>query len=204
MYKLCKRAFDIFFSIFIIIFLSPIFLIIIISILLFSPGKVIYKQNRVGKDGKIFKMYKFRTMVNNADKILDELLNSNKEAKKEYENFAKLKNDPRIIPVVGKFLRKYSLDEFPQFFNVLRGDMSIVGPRPVSEYEFNTFYIDHKDIFSLKPGITGLWQVSGRNDLSYNQRINLDLEYLNNRSIFLDFKIILKTIKVMLYPTGAY
>jgi len=202
--RLIKRAFDIIFSLFFIILFSPLYILIALIIKLTSKGPIIYKHKRIGKDGKIIEIYKFRTMYENADKILEDLLKKDENLKKEWERNYKLKNDPRITPI-GKFLRKFSLDELPQFFNVLKGDMSVVGPRPVVKEELEKFYGDYKKFYlAVKPGITGFWQVSGRSNTTYEDRVKFDTIYVVNWSLWLDLIIILKTLKVVIKNEGAY
>jgi len=199
-----KRIFDIVFSIFAIIITLPLFIIIALLIKLTDGGNIIYVHERIGKGGKKFKVLKFRSMYMNADKKLEEILKNNPKAKEEWEKTFKLKNDPRITPI-GKFLRKTSLDELPQFINVLKGDMSIVGPRPVVEEELKKYYKDKAELYkSIKPGITGYWQVEGRSDTDYNERIKMDEYYIKNRSFLMDLKIIIKTIKIMITGKSAY
>jgi exopolysaccharide biosynthesis polyprenyl glycosylphosphotransferase len=182
-----------------LILFSPLFIIIAILIKLDSEGPIFYKHLRVGRYGKPFYLWKFRTMYKDADKILDKY----PELKKEFEKEFKLKNDPRVTRI-GKFLRKFSLDEIPQIFNILKGEMSIVGPRPVTFKELEK-YGEYKDeVLRVKPGLTGLWQVSGRSDLDYARRIALDLYYIQNWSLLLDIKIILKTIPAVFFGKGAY
>jgi len=198
------RLFDIIIALLALILFSPLMLIIALIIKFYDKGPIIFKQKRVGKNGKIFYIYKFRTMYPDAENRLKELLNKDPELRKEwYENF-KLKNDPRITPI-GKFLRKTSLDELPQFFNVLKGDMSIVGPRPVTKEELELHYKDKTKYYvKVKPGITGYWQVEARGDESkYEDRVNMDIWYIKHRNFFLDIKIILKTILVMLKGKGS-
>lgn len=195
--------FDKFFSIFAIIIVSPI-LLIISGLIIFKDGfPVLFKQDRVGKNGKIFKIYKFRTMIKNAE----ELLKSDSELYKEYvRNGYKIdaSKDPRILPF-GHFLRSSSLDELPQFFNVLKNEMSVVGPRPVVKEEVDDLYGSQKQIYlSLKPGVTGLWQVSGRSNIKDSERVELDIKYSKTKNLYLDIKIILKTISEVLKRTGAY
>ena len=200
-----KRPFDILFSTLAIIVFSPVMLIIALAIKLTDGGSVIYKQRRIGKNGEEFTIYKFRTMYMDSDERLRELLRNNPELREEWNKCFKLKNDPRITPI-GRILRKTSLDELPQFFNVLKGDMSIVGPRPVVKEELERFYKE-KAIFykSVKPGITGFWQVECRSDVEdYEERVKMDEWYVKNQSFLFDMKIILKTIKVMLTGKGAY
>lgn len=182
-----------------LIVFSPLFLIIAILIKLDSPGPIFYKHLRAGRYGKPFYLWKFRTMYKDADKILDKY----PELKKEFEKEFKLKNDPRVTKV-GKFLRKFSLDEIPQIFNILKGEMSVVGPRPVTFKELEKYGEYAEEILRVKPGLTGLWQVSGRSDVDYSQRIKFDLYYIQNWSILLDIKIILKTIPSVLFGKGAY
>ncbi|ACK42171.1 MULTISPECIES: sugar transferase [Dictyoglomus] len=182
-----------------LILFSPLFLIIALLIKLDSPGPIFYKHLRAGRYGKPFYLWKFRTMYKDADKILDKY----PELKREFEKEFKLKNDPRVTKV-GKFLRKFSLDEIPQIFNILKGEMSVVGPRPVTFKELEKYGEYAEEILRVKPGLTGLWQVSGRSDVDYSQRIKFDLYYIQNWSILLDIKIILKTIPSVLLGKGAY
>ena len=186
------------------ILLLPFFLILIfilaIYILIIDGRPVFYLTERAGKNMKKFKMIKLRTMRKDADKILDEIL-KDENLKREYDLYKKLKSDPRLIKG-GLFIRKHSLDELPQIFNILKGDMSFVGPRPYLENEIDENF--PKEIFNVKPGLTGLWQVLGRNELTFEERVKLDLEYVKNLNFFLDLKILLKTIKEIIYPHGAY
>lgn len=183
---------------------SPLFLIIALAVRLSSPGKIIYSHKRVGRNGKIFACYKFRTMFSDADERLEDLLASDPELHAEWLASRKLKEDPRITPV-GKFLRKTSLDELPQFWNVIKGDLSVVGPRPLVPAEVAE-YLGEKaqKILSVRPGLTCIWQVSGRNDTSYITRIHLDEVYVDNKSFWLDLKLIMQTVPCMLFPKGAY
>ena len=200
-----KRPFDLIFSLLAILLLGPIMLFIAILIKIKDRGPVFYTHERVGYKGKKIKVLKFRSMYPDADKRLKEILEKDPKAREEWEKTFKLKNDPRVTPI-GKFLRKTSLDELPQFFNVLKGDMSIVGPRPVVEEELKKYYKEKAEIYkSVKPGITGYWQVEGRSDVEdYEERVRMDEWYVKNQSFWLDVKIILKTIKVMLTGKGAY
>ena len=204
-YKSSKRVFDIVFSIAIIIFCFPIFFILSILIKLGSRGPIFYSQSRLGKNKKPFKCIKFRTMSEEADDILKNLLIENEDLRDEFQKTQKLKNDPRITPF-GKFLRRTSLDELPQFINVVLGQMSIIGPRPIVKEEQNRYDKNLNEVFSIKPGITGLWQVSGRNNLSYERRVMLDLIYARNRNFYMDLNILIRTIGVVLLPLdrGAY
>jgi len=199
-----KRVFDVVFSVFALIITLPITIPIVLIIKLTDGGNIIYGHERVGKDGEKFKVLKFRSMYMDADKKLKEILENDPKAKEEWEKTFKLKNDPRITPI-GKFLRKTSLDELPQFINVLKGEMSVVGPRPVVEEELIKYYKEKADLYkSVKPGVTGYWQVEGRSDTDYDERIKMDEYYIKNQSFLFDLKIILKTIKVMITRKGAY
>lgn len=189
------------------IFVLPLVLLlhffIYIAIKMDSKGKVLYKQKRIAKEGRLFNCYKYRTMYEGQDKLLSEYLLKNPHEVAHYKEYHKYKNDPRITKV-GNFLRKTSLDELPQFFNVLRGDMSLIGPRPYMPSEEDSIQKEHKNIIiKVKPGITGLWQVSGRNNLTFEQRVNLDIWYIQNWSLWMDFVIFMKTIKVVLIKVGA-
>lgn len=199
-YRFIKRLFDFLASLIAVVILSPIFLIIAIAIKINDPhGPVFYTQERVGKDGRRFRMFKFRSMVTNADELLEKLKEQN-----EIEGaMFKMKNDPRITKV-GRFIRKYSLDELPQLLNVVGGSMSIVGPRPPLPYEVDQYTDYDKQRLMVKPGATGMWQVGGRNALNFDQMVTLDLTYINERSIWLDLKIMFETIKVMIKPNAAY
>lgn len=203
-HKPLKRAFDIIFSLMVLLFFFPIFLIIALTVKLSSRGPIFYAHERLGRGGVPFPCYKFRTMYSNADERLQELLENSPSIKKEWEESYKLKNDPRITPI-GKFLRKSSLDELPQFWNVLKGDLSVVGPRPVVQQEMQKHFGEKAMvILSIRPGLTGIWQVSGRNDTAYSQRIQLDEMYVDTQSLLLDLKLIAKTIPAMLSSRGAY
>lgn len=161
-----------------------------------SPGPIFYKQERIGQNGRRFYMYKFRSMVLNADDLKKDLMAQNRI--KDGMMF-KVKDDPRIIPGIGEFIRKTSLDEFPQFFNVVLGDMSLVGTRPPTVDEWEKYQLEHRIRMAIKPGITGLWQTSGRSKITdFNKVIEYDTQYINNWSLLLDIKILLKTIKVLL------
>ena len=203
-HRAIKRIFDILFSLSILVLFFPVFAIIALIVAVTSKGPIVYAHNRIGRGGKKFGCYKFRSMYFDADKRLQELLKNNPDLEKEWENNFKLKNDPRITPI-GSFLRKTSLDEFPQFWNVLKGDLSVVGPRPVIQDEIVKYYGDKAaKVLSIRPGLTGLWQVSGRSNTSYDVRVLLDEEYINKQSLALDIKLVLKTIPAMLTSRGAY
>ncbi|WP_429884101.1 sugar transferase [Geobacillus stearothermophilus] len=199
-YLIAKRIMDICGALIGLICLSWLFLIVAVLIKLEDPkGPVFFKQVRVGKDGKEFYMYKFRSMVTNAEELLESLLPLNETTGAMF----KMKNDPRVTKI-GKFIRKTSIDELPQLWNVLKGDMSLVGPRPPLPREVAQYTEYDKQRLLVTPGCTGLWQVSGRNDLGFNEMVELDLKYIRERSILYDLKIILKTIKIMIKPNSAY
>ena len=202
-YLVIKRTFDIICGLIGVLILIPISIIIKIIYICnkdFSP--IFFTQNRIGKNGKEFKFYKYRSMVANADEILFRMLKEDKEIAKEYKKNKKLKNDPRITKV-GKFLRKTSLDELPQLINVLKGDMSIIGNRPYLPREKEDMGEYYDDIVKTKPGITGYWQVSGRSDLSFKKRLELEQFYSNQISLKLDIKIFFKTFQVVFLKKGA-
>ena len=182
----------------------PAFLLIALLIKVTSPGPVFYKANRLGRDGKEFLAFKFRTMVTDADQTLHGYLEEHPECRSEWERTQKLRADPRVTRL-GSWLRKTSLDELPQLWNVIRGEMSLVGPRPIVKAELR-FYGDAYERYNcrVKPGITGLWQVSGRNDTAYDERVRLDSYYVRNWSVWLDLYILLKTVKAVLTCHGAY
>lgn len=199
-----KRTFDILFSLCAIVLTAPLLLAVAISVLLSSSGPAIYGHRRIGRGGKAFRCYKFRTMYSDADKRLEQLLSCSPALREEWDKNHKLKDDPRVTPL-GKFLRKTSLDEFPQFWNVLKGDLSIVGPRPVVQQELVKFYGEHaKKVLSVRPGLTGPWQISGRSNVSYAARVKMDVDYVQARNFWLDVKIVLKTIPALLSSRGAY
>ncbi len=200
-----KRIFDILFSLLVLIIGFPLFLFIGLLILCTSSSKVIYAHERIGRGGKVFRCYKFRTMYVDADARLKKILASDSKLKEEWERSFKLKQDPRIT-FIGSFLRKTSLDELPQFWNVLKGDLSVVGPRPVIKEEVNKYLgVKAAKILSIRPGLTGLWQVSGRSDIEcYKKRTELDEYYVDHQSLLLDLKLIAKTIPAMLSSKGAY
>ena len=199
-----KRLFDIGFSVAVLILGFPLFFLIWLAVLCTSKGPVFYAQQRIGRGGQPFWCWKFRTMHPDAEKRLELLFSIDPCQKQEWLRTYKLKNDPRITPI-GHFLRKCSLDELPQFWNVLKGDLSVVGPRPVVQEEVVQCYgVKAYKILSIRPGLTGIWQISGRNNVSYEKRILLDEQYVDTRSFLLDIKIILKTVPSMLNPKGAY
>jgi lipopolysaccharide/colanic/teichoic acid biosynthesis glycosyltransferase len=201
--EVVKAVFDRLFAFGAIIFFSPLMLLIAAGIYITDGGPIVYQHKRIGRNGQHFRCLKFRTMVKNADHKLAELLRRDPEARREWNETMKLRNDPRVHRL-GAFLRKTSLDELPQFFNVLRGEMSVVGPRPIVDAEIPRY----GDAFSLyakvKPGITGIWQVSGRNDVSYVHRVAMDADYVRNRSFLRDLGIIAATVGIMIRRRGAY
>ena len=183
--------------------ISPILLFIAVWIYKDSPGPIIFKHMRVGKDGKLFPCYKFRSMCVDADKKLEELLRTNPAAKAEWEKDFKLKDDPRITKS-GAFLRKTSLDELPQIFNVLKGEMSLVGPRPIITAEVPRYGKYIQDYYMVRPGITGMWQTSGRSDIDYDERVQMDTWYVRNWNIWFDVVLLWRTFKVVISKKGAY
>lgn len=197
-----KRLFDFLASLAALILLSPLMLILAILVYLDDPGKVFYGHLRIGKNGKPFKVWKFRSMYMNADKMIDLL--TPEQAKQYYTEF-KIDNDPRITKI-GNFLRKTSLDELPQLFNVLCNDMSLVGPRPLIESKIQTYYADMYDtLLAVKPGVTGYWQAYARNNATYQsgERQKMEMYYVHNASLWLDIKILFKTIGSVLKKQGA-
>ena len=201
--RLIKRIFDLSVSICSLAVLIPLGIILSILIYIDNPGQVVFSHIRIGKSGKPFPCYKFRTMVLEAEKILEKHLAENEEAKREWERDFKLKNDPRITPI-GRFLRKTSLDEFPQIINVIKGEMSLVGPRPIVQEEVLKYKENIHDYYLVPPGITGIWQVNGRNDTTYEERVQMDSWYVRNWSIWIDIVYIIKTFKVVIDRKGAY
>lgn len=202
LYLLVKRLFDIIFSLIGVLFLLPISLVVKICYLLNGDKKTIfYKQKRVGKNGKVFYLYKFRSMVYNADEILKQMLNDPKY-KQEWKLYQKIENDPRITKV-GNLLRKTSLDEIPQFINVLKGDMSLVGPRPLIEGELDEHNGNHEIYEKVRPGLTSWWACNGRSATTYEERLKLEYYYCKNQSLVLDIKCIFLTIKAVICKTGA-
>ncbi|WP_269606672.1 sugar transferase [Prochlorococcus marinus] len=200
-----KRIGDVIFSLLVLTLGSPVFILIGILVKLSSSGSVFYIQKRIGRNYREFGCIKFRTMYKNADDLLPNLLEKYPLMRKEFEKDFKLRKDPRITKL-GRFLRRSSLDELPQFFNVLKGEMSVVGPRPIVSNEINKYSLFMEEVISVRPGLTGLWQVSGRNNLSYKKRVELDLAYARNRNFILDLEIIILTLGVLIFPMdrGAY
>lgn len=203
-YRIIKRLIDIVAGLVGVIILIPITIVFYIVNIFAdeSKGPLFYDQLRVGKNGKYFKIYKFRTMIVGADEILEKYLEENEEARKEFEETQKLSNDPRITRV-GRILRKTSLDEFPQFINVLKGDMSLIGPRPLVKGELDAHNGNHQIYESVKPGISGWWAANGRSDILYEERLKLEYYYAENFSLCLDIKCIFKTIVSVIKKEGA-
>ena len=204
-YKFLKRLCDFTLACLVIILFIPIFLIIAFLIKASSRGPILFIQRRIGKNKKEFSCYKFRTMHPEADFMLREIFKTDLGIKKEFERNQKILNDPRITPI-GKYLRFTSLDEIPQILNILKGEMSFIGPRPIIQEEIKRYEDSFEKAFSVLPGMSGLWQVSGRNKLSYKRRIQLDLIYAKNINFLLDLNIFFRTIGVILIPfdRGAF
>jgi lipopolysaccharide/colanic/teichoic acid biosynthesis glycosyltransferase len=200
-----KRSGDIVCSVAMLSLGSPVLLSVALLVKLTSPGPVFFVQKRIGRRFQRFGCIKFRTMELDADRRLQALLDSCPEMRADFEKDHKLRCDPRITPI-GQFLRLTSLDELPQLWNILRGEMSVVGPRPIVEQEIPRYGPAMEQVLSVRPGLTGLWQVSGRNNVSYQRRVLLDLTYVNRRSLGLDLRILWRTVSVVLFPAnkGAY
>jgi Undecaprenyl-phosphate galactose phosphotransferase WbaP len=201
--RIAKRTLDLAFVAALGVVALPLVVIIAAMIKLSSPGPVFYGQPRYGRGGRPFVAWKFRSMVDNANKVLEDHLNSNPSLREEWNLSQKLKRDPRVTPL-GRFLRHTSLDELPQFWNILIGEMSLVGPRPIIASEIARYGADFALYKKVTPGLTGMWQVSGRNLLSYEQRIGFDLYYVRNWSVWLDLHILARTVKTVLRGDGAY
>jgi lipopolysaccharide/colanic/teichoic acid biosynthesis glycosyltransferase len=203
--RVIKRSGDIVFALAVLSLGSPLFLVLGLLVKLTSRGPIFYVQQRVGRDYRSFGCIKFRTMRRDADRVLGILLAESPDLAEEFRNDYKLKKDPRITRL-GKFLRRSSLDELPQFVNVLRGEMSVVGPRPIVRNELPRYGEAMDEVLAVRPGLTGLWQVSGRNNLSYAKRVRLDVRYARTRSFRGDLAILWRTVGVVLHPRdrGAY
>lgn len=198
-----KRFIDLFLLLISSPVVLPVVLIVSLIVKISSPGPVFYGHKRTGKNGKEFKCWKFRSMVIDADKQLEKILAENPEMRAEWEKDRKFTNDPRVTKI-GKILRKTSIDEIPQFFNILTGEMSFIGPRPVTEPELKKYGNKAQIILSVQPGLSGMWQISGRSDTGYEERVTLDSYYIQNWSVWLDIWIIIKTVYVVLRGKGAY
>lgn len=193
-----KRSFDVVFAALVLIAILPLLAFIALAIVLAGGGAPIYSHKRVGLNGRSFGCLKFRSMVSNADEALQNLLETSPEAAREWQEQRKIRNDPRILPVIGHFLRQTSLDELPQFVNVLIGDMSVVGPRPVVQDELEKYGSRKRLYLSLRPGLTGPWQIGSRSNDSYENRVKLDADYVANRSMTKDLDIILSTTRMFM------
>ncbi len=198
-----KRAFDLAVGMPAVIFLSPLLILIYALLKVFDPGPALFTQLRVGKDGRTFTVYKFRTMRVDAQARLEQLLANDPLAAAEWAQYQKLRNDPRVT-VLGRILRRSSLDELPQLLNIIRGDMSVVGPRPVTSAEVQRYGVDYSYYVAVRPGVLGLWQVSGRNRLTYPQRVALDVRYVKSWTIWSDLAILARAVPVVLFGRGAY
>ncbi|CAI2656247.1 putative sugar transferase EpsL [Apilactobacillus kunkeei] len=198
-YLTVKRLFDIAASLFVLLITFPLTLVVSLCIYLDDRGPIFYTQERIGKDGKPFRIYKFRSMRQNADAKKKELTEQNEVNGAMF----KMSNDPRVTRV-GCFIRRHSIDELPQLINVLLGNMTVVGPRPPLPEEVNQYSKHDKERLKVKPGCTGLWQVSGRNSLDFDEMVELDINYIEHASLLLDMKICFKTIWIMIYPNEAY
>jgi len=203
--RFAKRAFDLVSVVVILVLFWWAIIAVAIAVRLTTGSPIIFGHKRVGRDGREFNCYKFRSMVPNADEVLAQLLATDADAREEWSRDFKLKNDPRITRV-GRFIRKTSLDEFPQLWNVVKNEMSIVGPRPVVRKELDQYYRGGSGMHyaSVKPGLTGLWQVSGRNDMDYAERVELDCRYVRKWGLWSDFMIVMRTVGVMFQRRGAY
>ena len=198
-YRYIKRIIDVVLASIALVVLSPIFLIIALAIKLESKGPVFFKHTRIGKDGKIIKLYKFRSMVTNAEELIKAFT---PEQMKEYKENYKLTNDPRITKV-GKFLRKTSLDELPQLLNIIKGDLTIIGPSPVIAEELKKYGTNTEKFLSVTPGLTGYWAANGRSCTTYEQRMQMELYYIDNLSLKMDVKVFFKTIEAVIKREGA-
>lgn len=200
---IAKRAFDVSAACLGLIFLSPLFLMVMLLVKLSDRGPIFYGHRRIGHNGQEFRCLKFRTMVTNGDKVLQEHLRNNPKAMEEWRETRKLQDDPRVT-AVGAVLRKLSLDELPQLFNIIRGEMSVVGPRPVVRDELEMYENAAVYYLQSRPGLTGLWQISGRNDVSYATRVAFDTHYVENWSLVRDVVIIARTIPAVCAQRGSY
>lgn len=197
-----KRIFDVLFSLSLLIFLMPLLLVLLVAIAVLDGRPIIFSQDRVGRGGRVFRFHKFRTMHRDAEAILAEYLEKNAEAKRQWDLYQKIDVDPRVT-VLGRFLRRSSLDELPQLWNVVVGDMSIVGPRPCLIQQVQLYGACWDEYISVRPGLTGLWQVSGRNELTFADRVRLDSHYVKSWSLALDFRILFQTLGVVISGRGS-
>ncbi|BAU48127.1 UDP-phosphate galactose phosphotransferase [Sulfurifustis variabilis] len=201
--RVLKRVMDILGAVFLLVVLAPVLLHIALLVKLAAGGPVLFRHPRVGRHGKTFVCYKFRTMIRNADEVLEGMLASDPNVREEWNRHYKLKYDPRVVPI-GRILRRTSLDELPQLLNVLKGEMSLVGPRPIVSGELDRYRENVHHYLETAPGLTGLWQISGRNDLSYADRVSLDIWYSRNWSLWLDVVILSRTFRAIVSSRGAY
>ena len=197
------RAFDIVSASLLLLAVLPFLILLAIALQIDSPGRLFFVQQRVGRGGQMFPCIKFRTMCENADQVLQEHLANDAEARAEWDRDFKLTNDPRVTRL-GKLIRRFSLDEFPQLLSIIVGQMSVVGPRPIVPAEIERYGRFIESYASVRPGLTGLWQVSGRNDVSYSQRVAFDCEYVLAKSLLMDLSIVLRTIPAIVLARGAY
>lgn len=202
--RIIKRIFDLILGVIALILVSPILIVVSIWIKLDSKGPIFFNAERIGKDGKLFKCYKFRSMHMNSDKLLEKYLNENPDLKEEWKRFQKLKGNDVRVTNAGRFIRKYSLDELPQIFNVFKGEMSLVGPRPYLPREKEMMGKYYNIIITTVPGITGYWQVNGRSNVEFKGRLLMDNWYIRNWSVWIDLVLLLKTIKTVFFKNGAY
>ena len=200
---LLKRGLDLLGSLSALVLMAPLLMAVGATIWLCGAGPVVFSQERIGRNGRTFRCYKFRTMVPNGEQLFAELLTNDPLARLEWETMHKLRRDPRVTRL-GKFLRMSSLDELPQLFNVLKGDMSLVGPRPIVSAEAGRYGRRFRSYCMVKPGLTGLWQVSGRNNTSYRRRVALDVTYARRASLSLDLWIMLRTVPAIVSASGCY
>lgn len=198
-YEIVKRYIDFLGAFSLLILLAPVFLLVALAIRKTSPGPIFFRQKRLGQYGETFDCLKFRTMVVDADKILE----NDENLRRQFENDFKIKNDPRVTSI-GDVLRRTSLDELPQLFNVLRGDISLIGPRPIVPPELDKYGIYANALLMVKPGLSGMWQVSGRSDTTYRERVEMDMNYIDHRSVMLDLALMARTVGVVLKRNGAY
>lgn len=198
-YRVCKRGFDLSFSILMLTILSPVLLLVSLLVVCTSEGKPIYRHRRIGKNGKPIDVLKFRTMVKDADQ---RIVDFDVEQKQEWSEKFKLEHDPRVTPI-GKFLRRSSLDELPQLINIIRGEMSLIGPRPVVAQELEKYGANKEKLLSVRPGLTGYWQAYARSDCNYNRRMQMELEYVDNANLLWDIQILFATCKAVLRGSGA-
>jgi exopolysaccharide production protein ExoY len=199
-----KRLLDLALAVPVLVFVSPLMLALVLAIRMQDGGPAVYRQWRLGYGGRPFLCFKFRTMVLDANERLEALLSRDPEAAAEWQRDHKLRRDPRVLGAVGRFLRVTSLDELPQLFNIIRGDMSVVGPRPIVAEEIVRYHSYFRYYTAVRPGVTGLWQVSGRNNVSYEKRVRLDAAYARKWCLALDFWILWRTVPAVLFRKGAY